>query len=87
MSGINVQVWLKVATGGRWSVTELNEALPQLPAKAVDGSARQLAAAGMLDLHHGDAGLSFGITRDCTVPRGITVAQVLQAVTGEGGAP
>lgn len=78
MSGYNAMVWKTVATGGKWTRQEVYKALPSIGAKHINGALTTLAQSGSITTYPND---TFGLTHDCTVPRGVSVGEVLQ-VTG-----
>lgn len=78
MSGYNALVWMKVATGGKWTLPELYRELPSIGQKHINGAVKSMLESGALK--HYDGG-KFGVVMASTVPRGVTVGDVL-ACTG-----
>jgi hypothetical protein len=81
MSGYNALVWMTVATGGKWTRQEVYKALPSIGPKHINVALTTLARSGSITAYPGD---TFGLTHDCTVPRGLSVGEVLKAT---GAAP
>lgn len=74
-------LWLRMmAEGGRWAATELADACGESSARKVAQSLNRMGAAGALKRFEkqvkGDR-LKFGVTKDCTVPYGITLADLM----------
>lgn len=76
MSGINAQAWLAIASGGKWSRAEVRAEIRSATDKQLDQSLRVMVDNGMLTRF--DDG-TYGVTHECTIPRGMTVAEVLRA--------
>lgn len=78
MSTTVARTWMVIARGGRWTPSEVIKELPSEKPKAVESAVEQMADGGFLTPYDGG---TYGVTHDCLVPRGVTVAEVLQ-VTG-----
>lgn len=74
MNGETASIWLRVAAEGRCTPTEVARALGK-PYSKTDKVMRQLEAAGMLSVFPTEP-LQYGVTSDCYVPRGITLAEI-----------
>lgn len=72
-------IWLKVAEGGKWTLAEIRQAVPTVSEKSVKSALREMANSGALTEYE-DSPLRYGVTPDCTVPRGLTLVEVLRAV-------
>lgn len=71
------QVWLAIASGGKWTRDEIESAVPGLVGRSVDNALRQLTDGEMVT-HYPDG--RYGITHDCRIPRGMSVGEVLGAM-------
>ena len=76
MSGYSARVWLAIAEGGRWTRDEVRQVVPNVDSKHLAAALGTMTDAGMLDV---DALGRYGVTPDCTIPRGLTLAEVLKA--------
>lgn len=77
MSTHSMRVWLTVAEGGgHWTIPEMARAMPTMSAVGIKSSVEQMIANGSLIEY---ANAEYGVTYDCTIPRGLTVAEVLRA--------
>lgn len=77
------EIWLKVASGGHWSIAELRAELPEYEGRSLDNATRQLASRGFLEVVPEAGVRRFRVTAACSVPGGLTVRVVMDAV----GAP
>jgi transcription initiation factor IIE alpha subunit len=79
--GLNKEVWMTIAQGGRWTVGEVKEALCNKSQK-VDRALYALRRNGLIE-QYGTEPVKYGISNDCITPRKTTVGEVL-AVMGYG---
>lgn len=86
-TGFFREAWLIVARGGWWSAKEIIEAMPL----AVDIKAAHNALWAMsvrysfLKAKGAQRTRRYAVTSDCTIPKGLTVGQAMEAVRGEVG--
>lgn len=72
------EIWKTVGEGGRWKPEEVRQALPSMSAERVKNALWQMVELGHITRFEDGR---FGVTHDCTIPLGMTVAEVLE-VTG-----
>jgi DNA-binding HxlR family transcriptional regulator len=82
MTGCTAKAWLAMASGGRWTFGELRKAVIGPSPKTLENAVRSMVTAGMARRYDGET-ISYGITSDCTIPRGMTIEQVMRAVQGK----
>jgi hypothetical protein len=79
MSGYTAKAWMTIASGGRWTAPEVKAELPNEDPKLIDNAIRAMLASGMVMRYEGDHP-TYGVTWDCTIPRGVSVKQLLQVM-------
>lgn len=80
--GYTASVWTVIAAGGgRWQLAEVQRALPSIAGRHVKLALRTMLGSQALQQFPDG---SYGVTGDCKIPRGMTVAEVLKA-TGAAG--
>lgn len=83
----NAEVWLMLAReGGRWTAGEVAERI-ELDQNNVANSLRTMTEAGTVQRWERTEGVRtsrvrFGVTAECSVPRGITMRQISDALAG-----
>lgn len=84
MSTTTARAWLVIANGGgRWTVAEVREKLPEEPETTLDNVVRQMGERGFLKLYEKTEQanrLRFGVTAECRVPKGIANWEVVEAM-------
>lgn len=79
-------LWVHIAKNGRCTVRELNAAFPQF--SFIRETIHEMHRRGHLcrfplsTKRDGNERWSYGVTSACSLPRGLTVAEVLQAIGG-----
>jgi hypothetical protein len=76
MKGYTADAWLRIASGGRWSIAEVQQACPGRDPKLIQNAVRSMEAAGMVRRYEDGRKVFYGVTSDCTIPRGLTLADV-----------
>jgi hypothetical protein len=79
MSGYTAKAWMTIASGGRWTVPEVKKALPREDPKLVENAVRAMLASGMVIRYEGTQP-TYGVTKECTIPRGVSVKEVFQVM-------
>lgn len=79
MSGYTAKAWMTIASGGRWTAPEVKKALPKEDPKLIENAIRAMLVSGMVKRYEGDHP-TYGVTKDCTIPRGVSVAEVFKAM-------
>lgn len=78
------RAWLAIAHGGgRWTITELRQKLPNDHAGTINSIMENLANSGCVAVYEPDATSAwhrYGVTHRCMVPRGITAWEVVEAM-------
>lgn len=72
------QVWLAVASGGRWTADELKKAVCAR-GKDVDRALYAMSHGGMLTKYEGSP-VKYGVTPDCITPRQTSVSEIMKAM-------
>lgn len=72
--GFTKAVWLFLLRhGGRWKVSELKDQDIGYNGRSLHADMRNLAETGMIARFDGPA---YGVTKDCRIPRGVTVGEI-----------
>jgi hypothetical protein len=72
------EVWLTVATGGRWTSEEIRNEVNQ-PRKDVERAIYAMSHGGMLTKFEGNP-VRYGVTPDCITPRMTSVSELMKAM-------
>lgn len=79
-NGLARRIWLLICSeGGKWAPEEIAEEFNvprQVAALAMHNMTRRT---GALNRTKAKGRAKFGVTRDCTIPHGITVEQIMEA--------
>ncbi|HYF16317.1 MAG TPA: hypothetical protein VEA40_00510 [Ramlibacter sp.] len=77
------ELWLlMLRQGGRWSTRELRDANPALDPGAVPAMLKSMASSGSVKKLEDDKVLRFCVTKDCRIPHGVTLDDLLSADIG-----
>jgi hypothetical protein len=79
MSGYTAKAWQTVASGGLWTMGEIRKACSQYDGHLIDNAVRSMVSSGMLVRHEGDSP-RYGVTKDCSVPRGLTLGELMKVL-------
>ena len=77
-AGDTARLWLTVAEGGKWTVAEIDQEL-RAGHRTLQRRLEQMSNAGMLTEYQTEPP-TWGVTPECTVPRDVTLAEILRAV-------
>jgi DNA-binding HxlR family transcriptional regulator len=81
--GATKAIWMHLLKeGGRWTCAELRDALKEIPGHTVDVTLSRMTTRGLLNRFEKQAGCtssSYGITRNCKVPYGVHLADLMGA--------
>lgn len=77
MSGYTAEAWKTIASGGRWTVPEVQKACVAHNPKMVQNAIRSMVEAGMVVRYEGKQP-RYGITGDCSIPRGMKINEILK---------
>lgn len=76
--GINKEVWMTIAQGGRWTAGEVKDALCDR-SQRIDRALYALSRNGLIE-QYGTEPVKYGISNDCITPRQTTVGELLRAM-------
>jgi hypothetical protein len=79
MSGYTAEAWRTIASGGRWTIAEVQKACHVHHPKLIQNAVMSMATSGMLIRYEGER-IQYGVTEDCTIPRGMTLREVLKVM-------
>jgi hypothetical protein len=78
------KAWLTIAYGGgRWTVKEVREALPEENANTLDNAVESMGDRRYLEVHEPTPGHPvhrYSVTGECLIPSGLHVSEVIEAM-------
>ncbi len=73
-------IWTHLAKeGGRWTTGELSKSLDGLNGVRLGCTLRTMARCNLIVRYETNAGLQWGVTKSCRLPKFLTVGDLLQA--------
>jgi hypothetical protein len=75
---MNKEVWLTVASGGRWTADEIKRAVV-MSGKDLKRALYAMSHGGLLHKYEGSP-VRYGVTAECITPRQTSVSEILAAM-------